>query len=82
VGSVRVPTLSRGKPKTLKLKSVATLIPVGAHVTAKLKLSARSRASIRRALRARKPVTATIRVVLADRAHNTRTLTRQIKLKL
>jgi len=81
-GLVRVPELGRMNARTYKPKAIATTIARGTQVTAKLKLTKSARAAIRRALRARKRIVVKISVIVADSLGNTRTLRRQVKLKV
>ena len=57
-------------------------IAKGYPVTVRLRLSSRARATIRRALRARKRMVAQLHVRVVDDAGNARTLTRQVALRL
>jgi hypothetical protein len=54
----------------------------GKKATARLTLSERARAAIRRALRTDVRIVVKLRVIVADGAGNRRTLTRQIRLRL
>jgi hypothetical protein len=80
-GTVRVPPTSRTREKTHRLKAVTVTIPTGAATTARLALPARTRDAIRRALALGRRIAAKVRVEVADRAGNTRRLTRQIALR-
>jgi hypothetical protein len=54
----------------------------GEEATARLTLSERARAAIRRVLRTGARIVVKLRVIVADGAGNRRTLTRQIRLRL
>lgn len=79
--SVRVPAVGSSKAKTYKLKASTTTIAKGKNVTVKLSLPAAARSAIKRALRAHKRVVVAVKVTVSDAAHNTRLLTRQVRLK-
>jgi len=81
-GTVLVPKAGRIKAKTYKLAALTKSIAKGAKATARLKLNATPRAAIKRALKRGKRVVVKFTVRIADASGNTRTLTRQVKLKL
>jgi beta-glucanase (GH16 family) len=67
---------------TYRPRAISTTIAKAIPVTVRVALSRRARVTIRRALRARKRMVMQLHVRVADDAGNTRTLTRQIALKL
>jgi len=67
---------------TRRLASVSTTLARGIPVTVRVRLSARTRITIRRALRAHKRMAVQLHVRVVDDAGNTRTLTRQVALRL
>jgi hypothetical protein len=77
----------RGRPSTLgSMFSQSWFWPSarfakGKKATARLTLSERARAAIRRALRTGARIVVKLRVIVADGAGNRRTLTRQIRLR-
>ena len=80
--TVRVPAVRRVKAKTYTLAPVTRAsIASGARVTVALRLSAGARTAIRRALRARKRVSAAVSVTATDIAGNATTRTRRIRLQ-
>ncbi len=79
--TIRVPRVGRARARTYRPAGAVTL-RAGAAAAVKLKLPARARAVIRRALRARKRVTARVSVRVSDSAGNARTLNRQIAIRL
>lgn len=82
-GTVRVAKVGRATAaRTFPLKTVETTIADGMTATVKLSLPARTRAAIRRALRAGRRIAATLRIRIADRAGNARTRRRQVRLML
>jgi hypothetical protein len=81
-GTVRVPTVAGAAAKTYTLKAVTTMVAGAESATVRLRLGPKTRAAIRRALRAGKRVTASLRIRITDGAGNTRTRTRQIRLTL
>jgi hypothetical protein len=81
-GTVRVPQTRRAKATIYSLRAITTTIAKGRSATARLTLSARVRAAVRRALRRGARIVVKLRVSVADAAGNTRTLTRQIRLRL
>jgi hypothetical protein len=81
-GTVRVPRIGRAKARSFTLKVVATTIEQAGRGTLRLSISASARAAIRRALRAGRSIAVKLVVVVGDDAGNTRTLRRQIRLRL
>ena len=80
--SVRIPKLGAAKARTYRLPRSTRTIGEGRTVTIHLSLSSAARRAIRRALRAGKTIVVRFRVSVADEAGNTRTLTRQIRLRI
>lgn len=78
---MRVPRVGAAKARTYQLRRVTTSIGQGSGATVRLKLSNATRRAISRALKARKQVTATMKITVADTRANQRTLTRQIRLR-
>lgn len=78
---MRVPRVGAAKARTYRLRAVTRTIRQGSSATVRLKLSKAARRAISRALKARKRVTATVRITVADTRANQRTLTRQIRLR-
>lgn len=71
-----------GAAKTYRLSRVRSRrVAAGRKATIKLRLSRRARIAARRALRARRHVTAGVTVVVRDAAGNPRTLRRKIRLR-
>jgi beta-glucanase (GH16 family) len=81
-GTVRVPRVGRVAARTYRLEAQTTTVLKGTKATVRLKLSARARVAVGRALRARKRVVLKLRVRVADGAGNARALTRQVRLRL
>lgn len=80
-GTVRAPRHRSAKARTYTLRATTKTIAEGAPATLHLRLPARTRRAIRRALLAGRSVAVKVRVRLADHAGNTRTLTRQLRLR-
>lgn len=80
-GIVRVPKVGRIKATTYRLKQVVKEIAKDKRVTLRLKLSAKARRAIKRALRRHKTVTIELTIRVSDAAGNTRTRARTIKMK-
>jgi surface antigen len=81
-GSILVPRSGSHKATTLRLKAPKRSVRKGKKTPITLKLSAKARVAIKRALKAGKPVVARLTVRVSDTAGNGRNLTYKVKLKL
>ena len=81
-GTVRVPKVGRTRAKRYKLRTVKADIAKAEGAELRPALSNAARRAIRRALRRGRPVIIRLRITVADVTGNTRTLTRQVKLRL
>jgi hypothetical protein len=81
-GSVRVPKVGRAAARTYTLNRVTTTIAGGGAAFVRLDLGPKTRAAIRRALRAGRRTTVTMRMRIADGAGNSQMRTRQVRLTL
>ncbi|HVF77283.1 MAG TPA: hypothetical protein VNA28_03215 [Solirubrobacteraceae bacterium] len=81
-GTVRVPRVGRAAARTYTLNTVTTTIASGGAAFVRLDLGRKTRAAIRRALRAKKRIIVTMRMRIADSAGNAQTHIRQVRLTL
>lgn len=81
-GSVRVPRTGRARPRLFKLTNVTATLSKAGRATLKPRLSLVARTAIRRALRRGRRITVSLKITVSDAAGNTRTLARQVRLKL
>ena len=79
--TVHVPRVGAARAKAYALKTVIRTIVAGRSANIRLKLPRAARRAIARALKARRPVSARMKITVADTNGNTKTLTRQIKLR-
>lgn len=81
-GTVRVPRIGRTPARTLRLAQSVKAIARGRQATLTPRLSATTRAAIRRALLRRARITVSLTASVADAARNTRKLRRNVRLTL
>ena len=79
--TVRVPQVGAARAKAYMLRTVTQTIVRGSTANIRLKLPSAARRAIARALKARQPVSARMKITIADTSGNNKTLTRQIKLR-
>ena len=80
-GKVLVPKAHSRKPRGYPLKATTKTILTGKKATLRLTIPVKTRRIIRRALNARRVVTAKLTVKVSDSAGNARTLPREVRLK-
>ncbi|MEA2155453.1 MAG: hypothetical protein QOE11_1593 [Solirubrobacteraceae bacterium] len=78
--TIRVPGVGRAPAKTYRLRAHTTAIAAGGRARVRLAVPSRVRAAIRRLPAGGRKIAVKVRVEVADRAGNVRTLTRQIVL--
>jgi uncharacterized protein YkwD len=81
-GTVGVPKLGAARSRLYKLENVTASIAKAGRAGLSPALSSPARRAIRRALRRGRRITVSLKITVSDAARNTRTLKRQIKLRL
>jgi hypothetical protein len=76
-----VPQVGAARAKAYMLRTVTQTIVRGSTANIRLKLPSAARRAIARALKAKQPVSASMKITIADTSGNNKTLTRQIKLR-
>ena len=78
---VKVAKVGKTKAKTFRLKAKTVQVAKGGKKKVALRLSAKARKAIKRALRRRKKASAKFTVKVSDTAGNSKSLTRTVRFK-